>query len=136
MGYIRELDVRGVNQLITEIKDAERLYSSESEQAGVAGVLFVFFGILAGPAIAGYVTAAGLVAATGGFYSSNKASVINKLISQLESYKDTMQNNPSIDLIRIEVNTSTKRIEGQTFKYPSSANVIGFRSNGQWSTIN
>lgn len=133
--YVRELNARQLDELIDEVRGAERVYKKSTEQAGVAGVLFVWLGILGGAALAPFVTAAGLITAAAGFYESNKREVINDFIDDLEDYKDTLQDNPGIDLIRIEIRVSTKQIEDEKFKYPSSAKVIGFRSNGQWMEI-
>lgn len=135
MSYIRELDVRGIDDLINTVKNVEQSYIDETESAAAAGGIFLWLGILGGAAIAPFIAAASGLAVVWGFYASNKREIIDKFIDQLEAYKDTLQNNPSIDLIRIEIYVSTRRIEGGSYQYPSSARVIGFRTNGIWSTI-
>lgn len=132
MAYnIREFDVRSLDGLIRDLKNARASYDNEEEAAMAAGFIFTWFGIIGGPA--GVCLTASILMGALAHYYDTVQNTITRAIELSETKKDELQNDPRKDMVRMRVDYDSKTVGGITYLIPTNYVIIGIRINGVWS---
>ncbi|MCT4565673.1 MAG: hypothetical protein N4A68_15355 [Maledivibacter sp.] len=126
-------DIADCDELIKELEDAQSAYQGAEEQALAASYIFTWFGMIGGPGVA-CVTATLLTGAFAYYYDTVEDSIA-KTISELENYKDFLQNHSNYDCVKMEVTGKIKTVDGEDYWLPSDFNAIALHTGSGWVTL-
>lgn len=124
--FTKDFNFNDLEEFIQDLENVRDAYNNEEESAFAASMIFTWFGIIGGPA--GVCVTASILTGVLAYYFDTVQNTITTAISELEDYKDLLQNNSNYNLVRMKVTMDQKEVNGTTYLVPKDFEPLAVHS--------